>query len=150
MRCVLVQQKAFLNALEVVYEVERARCIEEGLAPRNILRELALSPNRSKLLCSTKGDTPRANIAKQDAEGVFYWTNLDRNKYGADDQFLSTCLCLNLIELVCTPPPFTCIFLSLYRVPNLMSVFCVLVTRTYRETIHAHCVIFLVLLEDLL
>ena len=37
-------QKAFLNALEVIHDVERRRTLELGMPPRNVLRELARTP----------------------------------------------------------------------------------------------------------
>jgi hypothetical protein len=41
-----VEQKAFLNALEVVANVERRRTADLGLPPRNVLRELARTPKQ--------------------------------------------------------------------------------------------------------
>eukprot|EP00873_Tetraselmis_striata_P028765 jgi/Tetstr1/449029/TSEL_003797.t1 len=81
---------AFLQVLSSLHEAESRR---EG-APRNILRLLSTNTRRTKVVELTSGthrvpDELRRHCLT-DVSGGQYSTNLDRNRYGADNQYLNT------------------------------------------------------------
>ena len=102
---------AFLKILLGVYNAECQRL--DG--PRNLLQALATNTRRTKVVELTSGghrvpeDLRRHTL--EDEEGNAYSTTLDRNRYGNDDNYLSTvvrhnlefvglCPCLVDIEII--------------------------------------------------
>lgn len=81
---------AFLQVLNTLFFVE-TRQIE---TPRNILHLLSLNTRRTKVVELSSGthrvpeELRRHSLS--DGSGGSYSTNLDRNRYGNDDQYLST------------------------------------------------------------
>ncbi|KAK9829398.1 hypothetical protein WJX72_005590 [[Myrmecia] bisecta] len=102
---------AFLQVLSVLYNVETGRLSE----PRNILQLLSINTRRTKVVELSSGthrvpDELRRH-SLSDGKGGQYSTNLDRNRYGTDDQYLSTvirydldfldmCPCLVDVEII--------------------------------------------------
>lgn len=80
---------AFLEVLKVLYQAEVAK----GTA-RNCLEYLASNTRRTKVLQNglgghRNGEEMRKNVIK-DKDGNEFTTNLDRNRYGSDNNYLST------------------------------------------------------------
>ncbi|KAK9840948.1 hypothetical protein WJX81_002060 [Elliptochloris bilobata] len=102
---------AFLQVMSILFEVESLRIDE----PRNILALLSTNTRRTKVVELSSGthrvpDELRRH-SLSDGVGGQYSTNLDRNRYGQDDQYLSTvirydleflrlCPCLVDVEIV--------------------------------------------------
>jgi hypothetical protein len=104
---------AFLQVLATVHAAESAR----ARRPRNVLRILATNTRRTKVVELSSGTHRVADELRRhslpDGGGGHYSTNLDRNRYGADNNYLFTvarfnleclglCPCLVDIEIVDT------------------------------------------------
>lgn len=81
---------AFLQVLAILHNAESGR--EES--PRNILQILSTNTRRTKVVELSSGthrvpDELRKHCL-DDSNGREYSTNLDRNRYGADNQYLNT------------------------------------------------------------
>ena len=81
---------AFLQALHVLHVAESCRAGER----RNVLAILSNNTRRTKVVELSSGthrvpDELRKHYLS-DGEGGQYSTNLDRNRYGNDDQYLFT------------------------------------------------------------
>jgi len=87
---------AFLKVLAALVDAENDR----KTSARNILRALSTHTRRTKVVELSSG-THRVpeelrRHTLQDVEGHQYSTNLDRNRYGSDDNYLSTVIRFNL------------------------------------------------------
>lgn len=104
---------AFLQVLATVHNVECSRLHK----PRNILHILSTNTRRTKVVELSTGTHRVADELRRhslsDGEGGHYSTNLDRNRYGSDNNYLFTvtrynleclglCPCLVDIEIVDT------------------------------------------------
>ncbi|KAH7624228.1 hypothetical protein Ndes2526B_g01488 [Nannochloris sp. 'desiccata'] len=104
---------AFLQVLATVHNVESSRINK----PRNILHILSTNTRRTKVVELSTGTHRVADELRRhslsDGEGGHYSTNLDRNRYGSDNNYLFTvtrynleclglCPCLVDIEIVDT------------------------------------------------
>lgn len=80
---------AFLQILATIHNVEAARIDK----PRNILRILSSNTRRTKVVelagAHRMTDDPRKHCLP-DGEGGYFTTNLDRNRYGSDNNYLFT------------------------------------------------------------
>lgn len=76
--------------LSALFEAEKQR--KSG--GRNILRALSTNTRRTKVVELSSGTHRVPDELKRhtlvDADGHQYSTNLDRNRYGSDDNYLST------------------------------------------------------------
>jgi len=104
---------AFLQILATIHQVEAARVNK----PRNVLRILSTNTRRTKVVELSSGthrvaEDPRKH-SLADGEGGHYSTNLDRNRYGSDNNYLFTvtrfdlealgmCPCMVDIEIIDT------------------------------------------------
>jgi hypothetical protein len=104
---------SFLQVLATVHGVESARLRK----PRNVLHILSTNTRRTKVVEVSSGTHRVADDLRRhslpDGEGGHYSTNLDRNRYGSDNNYLYTvtrydleclgmCPCLVDIEIVDT------------------------------------------------
>ena len=104
---------AFLQVLATVHNIESSRLQK----PRNILHILSTNTRRTKVVELSTGTHRVADELRRhslsDGEGGHYSTNLDRNRYGSDNNYLFTvtrynleclglCPCLVDIEIVDT------------------------------------------------
>lgn len=102
---------AFLQVLSTLHAAE-ARRVDK---PRNILQILSTNTRRTKVVELSSGTHRVADELRRhcltDGEAGQYSTNLDRNRYGNDDQYLSTvirydlefldlCPCLVDVEII--------------------------------------------------
>lgn len=101
---------AFLRVLHALFEAEQARKVTTGVRnsmPRNILRMLSAHTRRTKVVELSSGthrvpDELRRHTL-QDQAGNQYSTNLDRNRYGSDDNYLFTVIKFDLEYLGLCP-----------------------------------------------
>eukprot|EP00228_Micromonas_bravo_P004810 CAMPEP_0203017292 /NCGR_PEP_ID=MMETSP1401-20130829/21585_1 /ASSEMBLY_ACC=CAM_ASM_000894 /TAXON_ID=38833 /ORGANISM="Micromonas pusilla, Strain CCAC1681" /LENGTH=335 /DNA_ID=CAMNT_0049759015 /DNA_START=12 /DNA_END=1016 /DNA_ORIENTATION=+ len=94
---------AFLQVLKAIHVAETRR--DHG--GRNILKLLSVNTRRTKVVALSTGthrvpDELRRHQLSDD-DGNEYSTNLDRNRYGADDQYLFTVIKFNLEALGLCP-----------------------------------------------
>ena len=104
---------AFLQVLATVHNVESSRLHK----PRNILNILSTNTRRTKVVELSTGTHRVADELRRhslvDGQGGHYSTNLDRNRYGSDNNYLFTvtrynleclglCPCLVDIEIIDT------------------------------------------------
>jgi hypothetical protein len=104
---------AFLQILSTIHAVESCRSSN----PRNVLRILSTNTRRTKVVEMSSGTHRVADDLRRhslsDGQGGQYGTNLDRNRYGSDNNYLFTvtrynleslglCSCLVDIEIVDT------------------------------------------------
>ena len=94
---------AFLQVLKAIHTAELSR--NDG--GRNVLKLLSVNTRRTKVVALSTGthrvpdELRRHQLA--DEEGNEYSTNLDRNRYGNDDQYLFTVIKFNLEALGLCP-----------------------------------------------
>ncbi|KAK9866755.1 hypothetical protein WJX84_009008 [Apatococcus fuscideae] len=87
---------AFLQVLAILFTAELHRVNQ----PRNILKALARNTRRTKVVDLSSGTHRVPEELRRhsliDGEGGEYSTNLDRNRYGGDNQYLATVIRYNL------------------------------------------------------
>lgn len=94
---------AFLQILATVHEAEYSRLRK----PRNVLHILSTNTRRTKVVELSTGTHRVADELRRhslsDGEGGHYSTNLDRNRYGSDNNYLFTVTRYNLESLGLCP-----------------------------------------------
>ena len=94
---------AFLQILATIHNVEACRVSK----PRNILNILSTNTRRTKVVEMSTGTHRVADDLRRhslsDGQGGQYGTNLDRNRYGSDNNYLFTVTKFNLESLGLCP-----------------------------------------------
>lgn len=95
---------AFLQVMSILHEVEEMHCCTEK---RNVLKILSQDTRHTKivdLVCGThKVSEELKKHSLEDSEGTQYTTNLDRNRYQTDNQYMVTVIRHNLSVLGLCP-----------------------------------------------
>ena len=94
---------AFLQVLAILNGVE----VRRTRAPRNVLKLLSIHTRRTKVVdlssCTHRVPDELRRHSLFDLDGNEYSTNLDRNRYGGDDQYLASVVRFNLEFLSLCP-----------------------------------------------
>lgn len=94
---------AFLQILATIHNVEACRVSK----PRNVLNILSTNTRRTKVVEMSSGTHRVADDLRRhslsDGQGGQYGTNLDRNRYGSDNNYLFTVTKFNLESLGLCP-----------------------------------------------